>query len=155
MDGLSEYKVIDGDFQVIGMKLNINLSWPLLIASTDYTMKGNVDSYEFYGNGEIDLSARDFILETEIGFAVNEEHFKVRNIKLKLSLRALDFRATGLFNDEEVSDVLSAVISDTGPELFEDARIMDTLRRLATKTIDAFLSTNSIGELLEFLGLVD
>lgn len=52
--GLSEYKVIDGDFQVIGMKLNINLSWPLITASTDYDMNGSVDSYEFYGNGEIE-----------------------------------------------------------------------------------------------------
>ncbi|XP_029168830.1 uncharacterized protein LOC114938878 [Nylanderia fulva] len=155
VDGLSEYKVIEGDFQVIGMKLNINLSWPLITASTDYTMKGNADSYEFYGNGEIDLSARDFVLETEIGFTVNGEHFKVRNMKLKLSLRALDFRVTGLFDDEELSNVLSAVISDTAPEFFKDATIMERLRHLTTEKIDAFLSTKMIGELLEFLGVLD
>ncbi|CAL1678639.1 unnamed protein product [Lasius platythorax] len=153
--GLSEYKVIDGDFQVIGMKLNINLSWPLITASTDYDMKGSVDSYEFYGNGEIDLSAQDFTLETEIGFTVNGEHFKVKNMELKLFLRALDFRATGLFNDEEVSKVLSAVISDTASEMLKDVTIMNRLRLFATTTIDDFLSTKTIGELLELLGVVD
>ncbi|KAL6424490.1 hypothetical protein ACFW04_009918 [Cataglyphis niger] len=155
MHGLSEYKVINGNFQIIGIKLDISLSWPLITANTDYAMKGYIDSYEIYGNGEINLSAKDFNLETEISFTVNEEHFKVKNMKLKLSLKELDFHATGLFNDDKVSNVLSATISDMAPELLEDVTFMDRFGFLATEKIDAFLSTKTIGELLELLGVLD
>ncbi|KAM0728097.1 hypothetical protein ACS0PU_005566 [Formica fusca] len=155
MRGLSEYKIIDGNFQIIGIKFNMNLSWPLITASTDYVMKGYADSYEIYGNGELNLSAKDFNLETEISFIVNGEHFKVRNMKLKLSLRELDFHVTGLFNDDEVSNVLSAVISDMAPELLEDVTLMDRLTFLAIEKIDAFLSTKTFGELLKLLGMFD
>ncbi|XP_072763705.1 uncharacterized protein [Anoplolepis gracilipes] len=145
MNGLSKYKV-DSDFQIFFMIFNINLSWPLITTSTDYVMKGNADSYEIYGNGEIDLSAQDFTLETEISFTVNEEHFKVKNMKLKLFLRALDFHATGLFNDDEISNIMSGIISDMAPKMFEDATVIDKLKSLAITKIDAFLSTKTLKE---------
>lgn len=62
---------------------------------------------------------------------------------------------TGLFNDDEVSDVLSAVISDMAPELLEDVTLMDRLTFLAIEKIDAFLSTKTFGELLKLLGMFD
>lgn len=51
----------------------------------------------FYVCSIFSLSAKDFNLETEISFTVNEEHFKVKNIKLKLSLRELDVSITRHF----------------------------------------------------------
>lgn len=55
--GLSEFKVLDGDFQLsesdLNIKFNINLTWPLIIGNTTYSTVGDIDSYEFYGNGHL------------------------------------------------------------------------------------------------------
>lgn len=53
VDGLSAYDVNKGDFKLIGLKLIMNVSWPLIIASTNYAMKGKADNFEIYGKGEM------------------------------------------------------------------------------------------------------
>jgi len=155
VDGLSAYDVNKGDFKIIGLKLIMNVSWPLIIASTNYTMEGKADNFEIYGKGEMKISPRDFFLETEIGFTMNGKYLKVKDMKLKIFLRALDFHATGLFDDDELSELLSAVISDMVPQLIEDYHdmITDKLILLVTEKLNAFLSTMTLAELLKLIGL--
>ncbi|XP_070148855.1 uncharacterized protein [Polyergus mexicanus] len=155
VDGLSTYNVNHGDFQIIGMKLVMNLSWPLIIASTNYAMKGKADNFEIYGNGKMEISPQDFFFETEIGFTMNGKYLKVRSMELKLFLKALNFHATGLFDDDELSELLSAVISDMMPQLIEDYHdtITGKLIPLVTQKLDAFLSTMTLAELLKLIGL--
>ncbi|CAL1678640.1 unnamed protein product [Lasius platythorax] len=155
VDGLSAYDVNKGDFKLIGLKLIMNVSWPLIIASTNYAMEGKADNFEIYGEGEMKISPRDFFLETEIGFTMNGKYLKVKDMKLKIFLRALDFHATGLFDDDELSELLSAVISDMVPQLIEDYHdmITDKLILLVTEKLNAFLSTMTLTELLKLIGL--
>lgn len=54
VDGLSSYKVNSADFKLIGLKANVDLSWPLVVASTNYTIKGNVLGLNIYGTGKIE-----------------------------------------------------------------------------------------------------
>ncbi|KAM0728096.1 hypothetical protein ACS0PU_005565 [Formica fusca] len=155
VDGLSAYNVNHGDFKIIGMKLMMNLSWPLIVASTNYAMKGKADNFEFYGNGEMEISPQDLSFETEIGFTMNGKYLKVRSMELKIFLKALNFHATGLFDDDELSELLSAVISDMMPQLIEDYHdtITGKLIPLVTQKLNAFLSTMTLAELLRLIGL--
>ncbi|KAL6424494.1 hypothetical protein ACFW04_009919 [Cataglyphis niger] len=155
VDALSTYNVNHGDFKIIGMKLMLNLSWSSIVASTNYAMKGKADNFEIYGNGKMEISPKDFSFETEIAFTMNGKYLKVKNMKLKIFLRALNFQATGLFDDDQLSELLSAVISDMMPQLIEDYHdtITGKLIPLITGKLDAFLSTMTLAELLKIIGL--
>ncbi|EFN61768.1 hypothetical protein EAG_06944 [Camponotus floridanus] len=158
VSGLSEFKVLDGDIQLIptDLKFNINLTWPLIIGSTNYKTTGYIDAYSFYGDSDINLSAQNFTLETEITFTVSEKHLKVKNMELKLSLKKLDFRITDLqifYNYEAIlsNGLVNELISEMAPEWLEDETFIDNLKLFAIKKIDAFLSIKTATEILEFL----
>lgn len=155
VDGLSAYDVNQGDFKLIGPKLIMNISWPMIAASTNYSIEGKADNFEIYGHGEMKISPRDFFLETEIGFTMNGKYLKVKDMKLKIFLRALDFHATGLFDDDELSELLSALISDMVPQLIQDYHdmITDKAILLVTEKLNAFLSTMTLAELLKLIGI--
>ncbi|GAB1869686.1 Circadian clock-controlled protein [Camponotus japonicus] len=160
VSGLSEFKVLDGDIHLIptDLKFNINLTWPLIIGSTNYktSSPSYIDAYSFYGDSDINLSAQNFTLETEITFTVSEEHLKVKNMELKLSLKKLDFHIRDLqvaYNYEVAifPDLLSELISEIAPEWLEDETFINNLKLFAIKKIDAFLSIKTAAEILEFL----
>ncbi|XP_072763699.1 uncharacterized protein [Anoplolepis gracilipes] len=155
VDGLSAYNVNKGDFKLIGLKLIMNLSWPLITASTNYNMMGKVDNFEIYGNGEMKISPQDFCFETEIDFTMKGKYLKVKAMKLKIFLKAFEFHATGLYNDNHLSELLSAVISDMMPQLIMDYHdmITDKASLLIMDKLNAFLSTMTLAELMKLLGL--
>lgn len=54
--GLSEFKVLDGDFQLskpdFDIKFNMNLTWPLISGNSAYRLVSNIIGFrKFYGNG--------------------------------------------------------------------------------------------------------
>ncbi|XP_011699340.1 PREDICTED: uncharacterized protein LOC105456758 [Wasmannia auropunctata] len=152
VNGLSEYDVINGDFKLGGnLALILPLSWPLVVASINYAIKGKADVFEIYGNGEINLSAHDFAFDVEINFVLDGEYLKVKGITLKLSLRKLEFKATGLYNDEELSTILSALISDMAPDLIGDETIISKVIELVTNLLDKFLSDITLSEILKMI----
>ena len=63
----------------------------------------------------------------------------------------MQFQATGLFNDEETSAILSALISDMAPELIGNEMITSKIVELVTKKADDFLATKTILEIIEML----
>lgn len=66
VDGLSAYDVNKGDFKLIGLKLIMNVSWPLIIASTNYAMEGKADNFEIYGEGEMKWVSANVSFEIDI-----------------------------------------------------------------------------------------
>lgn len=154
VNGLAAYDVINGDYSLDGenVVLTLHLSWPLVVASTLYAMKGKADDFEIYGNGDITLSADHFAFDTEINFFLKDgnlnEHLKVTGMKLKLSLNKLNFKATGLFDDEELSAVLSSIISDMAPNLVSNDMIINKLIEFITQKLNEFLATKTMLELL-------
>ncbi|RLU20129.1 hypothetical protein DMN91_006735 [Ooceraea biroi] len=154
VDSLSEYNVLSGNFQLIGLKFSMNLSWPQIVASTDYAIDATVNDFEIYGKGKIDVAAHDFVFGTTVTLVVNGKYLKVKSLSSKFSLKALDFKITGLFNDEEVSEVISSVISDIVPEFINNYQdqLAQQVDALLTKQLDAFLATKTIGDLLRMFG---
>ncbi|XP_071571354.1 uncharacterized protein [Temnothorax nylanderi] len=155
--GLSEYDIINADYtwSIKEVVLKLHLSWPLSIAaSTNYSMNGKVDVFEIYGKGDIKMTAQKFTFDTEINFIMDggiTGHLKVKNMKLKLSLNSLDFHVTGLYDNDELSAVISAVISDMAPELISDDSIIKEVIPVISNQLDAFLSTMTVFELLKLI----
>ncbi|KYN05162.1 hypothetical protein ALC62_03963 [Cyphomyrmex costatus] len=154
-NGLAKYNVINGDLDMSDdVVLAIHLSWPLVTASTDYAMKGKIESFEVFGDGNINLSAHNFVLNTVLTFLWDKQltsYLTVKDIKLDLSLQKLDFKATGLFNDEETSTVLSAIVSEMAPELISDERITSKIIELVTKKLNEFLETKTVLEIIQMI----
>jgi len=155
VDGLSAYTVNSGDFKLIGFKVTLDLTWPLVVATTNYSMKGSVAGFQLYGDGDINISAHNFRYQTEIAFSLNGNHLKTRQINSKISLGELDFRITGLFNNEEISELLSKLISDMVPQIIKDdhATIIKEVDPIIRKELDSFLATMTLADLLKLLGL--
>lgn len=152
--GLSEYTVIKGDFVLIGLKIVMSLSWPLVHAKTNYAMKGQVSEFPIYGNGDMKADVKEFSISLEISFKMVGEHLQVKSIVSNMSLKALEFKATGLFDDEEVSDLLSALISDTVPEVINNnpELVKEQLHSIIKQALDSFLSSMTIADLIKLLG---
>lgn len=53
VQGLSEYDVNSGDFKIVGLKIELNLTWPLVVAKTQYSLQGKASDFEIFGNGDI------------------------------------------------------------------------------------------------------
>lgn len=66
----------------------------------------------------------------------------------------MQFKATGLFDDEELSELLSAVISDMVPQLIDDYQDMITekLNAAIAQVLNDFLSDKTLGDILKLLG---
>ncbi|XP_018311642.1 uncharacterized protein [Mycetomoellerius zeteki] len=154
-NGLSGYDIINADLNMSGdIVIVIHLSWPLITANTNYDMKGKIDNFEIFGNGDIKLSAQNFVFNTVVTFLWDgnvNSYLKVKDIKLLLSLQKLDFKATGLFNDEETSAILSAMVSDMAPEFISNEMITSKIVELVTKKLDDFLSTKTLLEILKMI----
>ena len=61
----------------------------------------------------------------------------------------MQFQATGLFNDEETSTLLSALISDMAPELISNEMVISKIVAFVTKKADDFLATKTLLEIIE------
>jgi len=155
VDGLSSYKVNNADFKVFGLKFNMDLSFPLVVATTNYSMKGKAADFEIYGTGEMDAAAHDFRFQIEISFALKNQHIQIKSMSTKVSLRALDFHATGLNNDQETSETMSKTISKMVPKLIDTNQrlIVDNINKILKETINKYLSTITFKDLKKMLGL--
>lgn len=53
--GLSNFKINRGDFSLIGIAVNIDLSWDEIALMTKYDLKGTLlDDMSFFGKGNIE-----------------------------------------------------------------------------------------------------
>ncbi|XP_071649032.1 uncharacterized protein [Temnothorax longispinosus] len=155
IDGLSSYKVNSADFKLFGLKVHVDLTWPLVVLNTNYSAKANVFDFDIYGTGGIEAAAHDFRFLTDIGLKLKGKYVQIESISTKVSLRALDFHATGLYDDNEISEVVSKTISDAVPKLIDTNQkvIVDTINRVITEEGNKYLSTVTLKDLLKILGL--
>lgn len=53
VDGLSSYKVNYADFKIFGLKVQMSLTWPLVVTRTNYSVKGDAFGFDVFGTGDI------------------------------------------------------------------------------------------------------
>ncbi|XP_011877829.1 PREDICTED: uncharacterized protein LOC105567513, partial [Vollenhovia emeryi] len=155
VDGLSSYNVSSADFKLIGLRANANLSWPTVVANTYYSMKGNAFGFDVYGNGKMNAIVKDLKFCINFSFTLKDKHIQVKQVVTKISLGALDFHATGLYDDEDTSKLLSDTISDMVPKMIDEYQkdVTDNVNEIIKTLANEFLSTITLKDLLKILGL--
>lgn len=65
----------------------------------------------------------------------------------------VQFRATGIFEDEELSKLVSTIISDIVPEFINDYQdvITEKLNSIITEILNDFLAEHSLSEILNWV----
>ncbi|XP_012274702.1 uncharacterized protein LOC105696660 [Orussus abietinus] len=153
VDGLSVYEVGPAKFGLT--KLVVGLTWPKLAGTVDkYTVEGNIgDFVPVQGSGDIKFTAKGLRFESTIYLKVGK-NVQIRDMDTTLSLDSLDFVINGLYNDEEVSSLISTVISDMAPELLDGHQdeITEVINNLVMEKVNDFLFDKSLKDLYALLG---
>ncbi|XP_011877833.1 PREDICTED: uncharacterized protein LOC105567516 [Vollenhovia emeryi] len=154
-NGLSEYDIVKSALTLLPPSLDLHLSWPFISLNTDYSVNAIINGFNIYGKGAIKMSARGFAFDTNLNMTLEggifDGHVQIQDMKLKLSLKSLDLKVTGLFNDDDLSAILSAVISDMAPNILNNDTIVQEIIKLVKKYVNTFLCTKKLSELMKLL----
>ncbi|CAK9815553.1 hypothetical protein ANTPLA_LOCUS8704 [Anthophora plagiata] len=119
--GLSNYKVNKGDFTLAGLKANVSLTWDDISIMTKYNVKGTlVDSISFFGNGNLSAVLKGLTVTVDLKLSVKDKKLYVADLVLHVHVKALPCKITGLFDDEEMSNTVSQIITETAPGILDD-----------------------------------
>lgn len=153
VQGMSEYTVNSADYQIISLKVELNLTWPLVVANAEYKLQANVNDFNIFGKGDVGLVARNFDFAGVITFNVKGKYLEVRCVQTKFFLKKMNIKITGLFDDEKLSELISTVLSDMLPQLIVDYQdaIAKKLNVIVTNVLNNFLSDKTLGDLLKWL----
>ncbi|KAK0172172.1 hypothetical protein PV328_005521 [Microctonus aethiopoides] len=119
VEGVSNYRVDDGDISLFPPKVTVSMSFPEILAKGFYAFNGEaLGVIPLYGEGKFDVIIRDFSFDAAIGIGLKGD--LVKSLKLNIDLKTLKLDATGLYHDNNISDILSVVISDMVPNFIRD-----------------------------------
>ncbi|XP_011169150.1 uncharacterized protein LOC105202373 [Solenopsis invicta] len=154
-EDLSKYTVNSASFKLFGLKLHMDLSWPLVSGSSNYIGNGTVLNHEIYGNGEMNGNAQNLRFVIDIKFKLKKGYARISTISSSISLGALDFHATGLYHDDERSKETSILISNRLPKLIQERQkdFTNYINDVITVNTNQYLSSIKLKELLKKLGL--
>ncbi|XP_063979942.1 uncharacterized protein LOC135163966 [Diachasmimorpha longicaudata] len=120
VEGLAGYTVDAANVRIYPTTITVDLTFPEIKASGNYSMKGVVmDGINIYGTGEFQANIRKFSVKTVVSVNVFGG-MKINSMKLEISLGGLQLNASGIFDDENTSILLSEIISDMAPQLIAD-----------------------------------
>ncbi|XP_053983292.1 uncharacterized protein LOC128878792 isoform X1 [Hylaeus volcanicus] len=141
--GLSAYTVNQGDFKLVGFQANISLTWSEMNLMTRYNVANGkiVDTISFYGDGIIAAVVKGLTVDAVVHLGISEEKkIYVKNLALHVHLKELDFKITGLYNDAEMSKLVSTIASEITPQLIEDYQ--DNLMAYVTPSVVKMMNTS-------------
>ncbi|XP_003691956.2 uncharacterized protein LOC100865493 [Apis florea] len=153
-NGLSDYEVNRGDFTLIGLKGDIGLLFNQINIMTDYNVTGTlVDSFSIFGNGNIRAVIKGLNVTIDLKLGVNNNKVNISNLVFHAHLKECNCVITGLYNDEEVSKLLSKVITEVLPGLLDDyqTEISNYASPIIAKTLNKFLNNISLKDLLDII----
>lgn len=120
-NGLSDYKVNQGDFMLAGLKVDVGLLFNQISVMTDYNVTGTlVDSFSIFGNGNIRVVVKGLNVTVDMKLGVKNNTLNISNLTFNAHLKEFNCAITGLYNDEEVSKLLSKAITEVLPGLLDD-----------------------------------
>ncbi|KAG7207741.1 hypothetical protein KM043_009355 [Ampulex compressa] len=155
VEGLAGYTIDEGEFVLAGLKCAVGLTWPEIRGSTDYVVDGEaVKSVKIFGNGTVTVRLTNFSFHTNLSLNVKNKKLNVKNMTSKISLGGINLKITGLYNDEEFSELVSAIVSDMLPQLITDYQpmISNLVNKVATEKLNEELRKMSMKDLLGMIG---
>ncbi|KAF3425816.1 hypothetical protein E2986_12950 [Frieseomelitta varia] len=154
--GLSDYKVIRGDFSIVGLVVNVSLLFNQIDFMTEYNVNGTLmDQMLLYGHGNIALVMKGLgvSVNLKVGFTESEK-IVVKDLVLNVHVKTFDLKMTGLFNDDDLSNTLSHAISEVLPGLLDDYQneISSKASPIVANFLNKFLKKFSLNDLLDIIG---
>ncbi|XP_076757759.1 uncharacterized protein LOC143427473 [Xylocopa sonorina] len=152
--GLANYKVLQGDFTLVGLKVNVSLLWDQINVMTKYDLKGLLGSnVEFYGKGTIAAVLKGLQVSIDVKLSVKDEHLYIAQMVLHLHMKKLDFKVSGMYNDPEMSDVVSQIVSELAPGVLDDYqdRLMNYLTPILQNKANSILKNFTMKDLMDII----
>lgn len=152
--GLSNYKVNKGDFTLAGLKANVNLTWDDISIMTKYNVKGTlVDSISFFGNGNLSVVIKGLAVTVDLKLSVKDKKLYVADLVLHAHIKALPCKITGLYDDEDMSDTVSQIITETAPGILDDyqKQISEYASPKAAELLNNILKNYTLKELIDMI----
>ncbi|KYN06265.1 hypothetical protein ALC62_02757 [Cyphomyrmex costatus] len=154
--GLSTFEVNKADFSIITLMFNLDLYWPLITASADYSIDVN-DNAKINGKGEVDVAVHDFRFQISINFKLKRGHIQIDEItNMYVGLKALDFYVTGLYKDDKKNAKLSKMIANEVPKLINENqdKIVNTSIKFITEMFNKLLSNVNLSDIINHNKLI-
>ncbi|XP_018311643.1 uncharacterized protein [Mycetomoellerius zeteki] len=150
---LASFNINSPKFKLINMNAYIDLSWPLITANTNYSLEGNVFNYDIHKAGNMDGIAYNFRTIMNVDLKLKGLHMQVQNVKSQILLEALNFNITGIYNDEDMSEIFSKTISDVIPKLIASNQNMIEyiINNIASQILNKYLLTITFMDLLKII----
>lgn len=154
-NGLSDYKVNQGDFMLAGLKVDVGLLFNQINVMTDYNVTGTlVDSFSIFGNGNIRVAIKGLNVTVDLKLGVKNNKLNISKLMFNVHLKEFDCAITGLYNDEEVSKLLSKAITEVLPGLLDDyqTEISNYASPIIANTLNnKFLNNLSLKDLIDII----
>ncbi|XP_033209703.1 uncharacterized protein LOC117168289 [Belonocnema kinseyi] len=155
--GTSNYVVNKAAFKMVGLKMCLGLRWNKL--------RGDINAYNFngilfnltdvYGKGNAEFTIRDFDVFTSVFLKINPATKKlaIKHIDTQFSLGSFQFYSEGIYNDRDISQVVSAIISDMAPKFIQmyQKELTDVVKEILTDFGNEFLSRKTLKDLLDLI----
>ncbi|KZC06942.1 hypothetical protein WN55_08179 [Dufourea novaeangliae] len=155
--GLSNYKVNRGDFKLGGFVVNASLTWNDIDLLTKYKITHGklIDAVSFFGEGIISAVVQGLTVEVNTKLSINDDMtLYVRTMDVSIHLKKFDLVITGLFDDAEMSKLISQIASELLPDLIDDyqQQLSKVGNKLVTNLLDGILSKLTLEDLLDMIG---
>ncbi|XP_014204147.1 uncharacterized protein LOC106636303 [Copidosoma floridanum] len=154
--GLSDYFVQNADFKFIGKKVIVDFLWTAINFNTEYNLfDGSVlCKFPIYGAGNLKLKVSQFHFATEANIKMDMKADRLSVLALNntnIDLENLEVSITGLFGDDELSTLISAVISENAVSMLRDFQgdVTALVNQQIYEVANNYLKNMSLKQLLE------
>ena len=119
--GLSTYIIDKGDLEIIGLLANVSLTWDEIDLMTKYEVtSGKIAEMDIYGSGTLMAVIKGLTVTVDMKIGIKDGKLYAKELILHVHLKGLAFQITGLYDDAEMSKLISSIVSDIAPGLIED-----------------------------------
>ncbi|XP_014203980.1 uncharacterized protein LOC106636174 [Copidosoma floridanum] len=157
--GLSNYIVNEAHFKFQDQELTLNATWSSLKVVTSYGLKAfkkDWPDFPLFGNGDTVFDAKDLTVAVKIKLSAAKETNKlsIDALSTNISLGSIDFRATGIYDDEEASETINKLISSSLPHAvnFHQYLFIGTIDSELTKLLDGFINEKTLEHATHIIG---
>ncbi|KAL2712989.1 uncharacterized protein V1478_017580 [Vespula squamosa] len=154
MTGLSDYQIKEGKFTLIGLQIKVAFHWEEIVTKSEYDINGTAaNKYPIYGKGKLVGIIKDLDVTCNLRMRPKGNKLEVSSITSTVNLESLDFKATGLYNDEKRSEEVSKKISEKAPEIIRKYPIQAgiIMSEITLKKVNQIIGNKSIKDLLDLI----
>lgn len=161
IEGLSNYIVNRATLKIVGLKMNISLEWPKIEGTIlNYTISNGrlMNFVNFFGHGNAIFLIQNIKFSIEMSIAANSttKFLFIKEVKTSISIGDgktndnIEFYTEGLYNDLELSQMFSGIISELAPAVFDTYynSMISTLNKLITDQGNKYLDKKTMKDLL-------